>query len=205
MRWMTRDWIREAGGINGYGYANANPLNGTDRMGTAVGPALYFGYIAASALVAYTTSIWAQIASNGGDPLAVNQAQAGQWAITGAEMMAGGLLMTPISTAVRIGESGGVCVPDFIASPNGSIIRIPQGAEGPFPVMNGKGVMYTGGSGGFGLPKNISSVRIMDPKFGFQNGYVNYGSTQANGGWQSLSPITGKSVSPNDQWWHIPL
>jgi hypothetical protein len=33
MRWMTRDWIRESGGINGYAYANGNPLNGIDPEG----------------------------------------------------------------------------------------------------------------------------------------------------------------------------
>jgi RHS repeat-associated protein len=33
--WMTRDWIREAGGINGYGYNNGNPIMRVDPMGTS--------------------------------------------------------------------------------------------------------------------------------------------------------------------------
>jgi RHS repeat-associated protein len=36
MRWMTRDWIREAGGINGYGYVGGNPVNAIDPLGTTI-------------------------------------------------------------------------------------------------------------------------------------------------------------------------
>jgi RHS repeat-associated protein len=36
MRWMTRDWIREAGGINLYSYAGANPITHRDSRGTDI-------------------------------------------------------------------------------------------------------------------------------------------------------------------------
>jgi hypothetical protein len=63
---------------------------------------------------------------------------------------------------------------------------------------------FTGGSGGHGVDPGTENVRIMDPNGPNPNGYVNYGNTQDNGGWQSIDPYTGKPISPKDDWWHMP-
>jgi hypothetical protein len=88
----------------------------------------------------------------------------------------------------------------FIGQESGPSISVPEGATGPTPTQS-PGVQYNGGNGGNGLSGNVTDVRIMDGK----GGYVNYGSRQANGGWQSVNPYTGKAISPSDAWWHIPL
>lgn len=94
---------------------------------------------------------------------------------------------------------------DFVVTPAGEAIPVPEGASGPTPTANNAGVQYNGGSGGNGLAGNVTDVRIMDPKPYAPNGYVNYGSRQANGGWQSVNPYTGQAVGKMDSWWHILL
>ena len=89
--------------------------------------------------------------------------------------------------------------------PNGATIPIPEGASGPFPVNNGAGFQYNGGAGGNGLAFNVTDVRIMDPNALNPTGYVNYGSAQVNGGWQTVNPYTGQSVPSGSFWWHIPM
>jgi hypothetical protein len=97
--------------------------------------------------------------------------------------------------------------PDFIGTENGELIPIPRGAQGPSPAYNGKGIQYTGGSGGNGLADTASDVRIMDstppkpPSPGYPKGYVNY----TNAGNQSINPYTGQTVDKYSDWWHIGL
>ena len=45
----------------------------------------------------------------------------------------------------------------------------------------------------------------MDPTAQYPEGYVNYGSQQANGGWQTVNPYTGEAVGKADPLWHIPF
>jgi RHS repeat-associated protein len=97
--------------------------------------------------------------------------------------------------------------PDFVVTPNGDVIPIPEGATGPVDVSNpaGKttGFAYTGGNGGSN--GQVSNVRIMDPtpprgnSPGYPNGYVKY----ENKGLQGVDPITGRTL-PNSQS-HFPL
>jgi len=115
-----------------------------------------------------------------------------------------GIQLTGFNVEVE-GTSGAARTPSFVVTPAGEVIPIPQGASGPNPVVNGKGVQYNGGSGGNGLAANVTDVRIMDPTPYAPNGYVNYGSRQANGGWQSVNPYTGQAVGKTDSWWHILL
>ena len=90
--------------------------------------------------------------------------------------------------------------PSFIVTKGGEAIPIPEGVSGPYPTRNGLGFQLNGGAGGNGLAPNVTDVRIMD------NGYVNYGSRQADGGWQSVNPYTGKAlVGKSDPWWHAPI
>ena len=51
----------------------------------------------------------------------------------------------------------------FIGQQSGPSIVVPRGAAGPIPAWNGKGVQYTGGSGGPGLSPKVSGLRIMEP------------------------------------------
>jgi hypothetical protein len=94
--------------------------------------------------------------------------------------------------------------PDFVVTPSGDTISVPQGASGPFSTKN-PGFQFNGGAGGNGLADNVTDVRIMSPNSQSPTGCVNYGSQQTDGGWQSVNPYTGQSVSPRDPWWHIPI
>jgi len=91
--------------------------------------------------------------------------------------------------------------PDYVVSPNGDVVPIPDGATGPIPAQNGAGFRYTGGSGGSGLDPRVTDVRIMDPTPRYPNGYVSY----SNASGQAVNPFTGQTVSRSSSWWHIIL
>jgi len=95
--------------------------------------------------------------------------------------------------------------PSFLGQAQGPAIAVPQGSTGPVATVNNLGDMFIGGNGGNGLADGVNSVRIMDPNPLNPTGYVNYGSIQSDGGWQSVNPYTGSPISPNSPWWHIPL
>lgn len=92
--------------------------------------------------------------------------------------------------------------PDFVVTASGDVAPIPQGASGPYPTEN-PGAQYNGGSGGNGLAANVTDMRIMESTLRSPVGYVNYGSRQANGGWQTVNPYTGEPVPRKSPWWHI--
>jgi hypothetical protein len=103
--------------------------------------------------------------------------------------------------------------PDFIVSPDGVAIPIPSNATGPIPANNGKGIQFTGGSGGgAGLNSSVTSVRIMMPTDRMPSGYVVY----ANKDGQTVYPYNRPTIyghRPGDtlprtdfflaspQWW----
>ncbi|MHB1167440.1 MAG: RHS repeat-associated core domain-containing protein, partial [Carboxydocellales bacterium] len=113
------------------------------------------------------------------------------------------------SGLISLGTGGvkGVKGPNFVVTPRGEAIPIPNGASGPVPVINpaGKttGFGFTGGKGG--ANGKIDSVRIMDPTQprgnspGYPEGYVKY----ENATQQGVDPVTGKTL-PNSQS-HFPL
>lgn len=94
--------------------------------------------------------------------------------------------------------------PDFLVTSSGDVIPVPEGASGPFPTGN-PGFQFNDGLGGNGLADNVTDVRIMKTNLKNPSGYVNYGSLQKNGGWQSVNPYTGRPIQRSDRWWHIPI
>lgn len=136
--------------------------------------------------------------------------------IAGTELLGGGS-EDPIADAVVVGEiaaadaesavaaAEGGGATDFVVTSNGDVIPVPEGASGPNEVANSAGFQYNNGAGGNGLASNVTDVRIMDPTPQNPTGYVNYGSRQSNGGWQSVNPYTGQSVPTSSSWWHIPI
>ncbi len=130
---------------------------------------------------------------------------------TGVGIVAGGgvaaIGVSTVGGAVK-NSAAILSTPLIVVSPGGDAIPVPDGATGPTPTDNGKGVKYEGGQGGGnGLPPTVTGVRIMEPTQprgpspGYPNGYVNY----SNKGNQSVSPTTGKPVGKADPAWHIPL
>ncbi|QRP64036.1 RHS repeat-associated core domain-containing protein [Rhodanobacter sp. FDAARGOS 1247] len=61
--------------------------------------------------------------------------------------------------------TAGQQAPNFVVSPNGTAFPIPEGAQGPKPVINNSGnqtgISFTGGSGGSN--GQVSTIRIMNP------------------------------------------
>jgi hypothetical protein len=81
---------------------------------------------------------------------------------------------------------------------------VPEGATGPSPTTNSKGIQYTGGRGGSGLNKRVTAVRVMEPtkpgaKYSYPNGYAVY----MNSSGQTVNPYTGETIPPTDRWAHM--
>ena len=89
---------------------------------------------------------------------------------------------------------------DFIVTPKGETIPVPNGANGPLPVRSGSGMQYQGGAGGKGLDPRVTGVRIMDASK-TQGPRVSYNN--ANG--QRVSPSNGRTISNSHPDAHIPL
>lgn len=92
--------------------------------------------------------------------------------------------------------------PNFIASSNGEIVAVPDGAVGPTMADSGNGIQFTGGSGGRGLDPRVTDIRVMDPvttgKYTSPDGYVSY----SNAAGQTVSPVTGQTIGKSDPLWH---
>ena len=92
--------------------------------------------------------------------------------------------------------------PNFIASSNGEIVAVPDGAVGPTMAGSGNGIQFTGGSGGRGLDPRVTDIRVMDPvttgKYTYPDGYVSY----SNAAGQTVSPVTGQTIGKSDPFWH---
>ena len=86
---------------------------------------------------------------------------------------------------------------DFIATENGTVFVVPNGASGPGPVSTGDGFSYTGGSGGNGFSSNTTGLRLMDPvntgPYQYPNGY---GGLNNLG--QTVDPYTGRTIQRSD-------
>lgn len=70
---------------------------------------------------------------------------------------------------------------------------------------NGKGIVYDIPAGTEGLDSRVARVRVMDPvttgNYQYPHGYVSY----ENSAGQAVNPVTGKTISKKDPYWHIPL
>jgi hypothetical protein len=111
-----------------------------------------------------------------------------------------------VNSLASSGAFTGLSSTVFIVSPKGKIAIVPEGATGPSPTKNGKGVQYTGGEGGNGLDKRVTAVRVMEPikpgaKYSYPDGYAAY----MNASGQTVNPYTGETVPNTDPWAHIGL
>jgi len=75
-RWLNRDPIGYAGGLNLYGYVGNNPINLTDLSGLCPVCPLYGAYALAGALIGYYADTAIQLVENGGDIGALDGQQA---------------------------------------------------------------------------------------------------------------------------------
>lgn len=89
---------------------------------------------------------------------------------------------------------------NFVVTPTGEAIAIPKGATGPTAPLRGSGMVYEGGSGGYGMNNRVTGVRIMDANSN-QGRRVNY----MNKSGQTVDPSSGHTISNKDPRGHIPL
>jgi hypothetical protein len=89
---------------------------------------------------------------------------------------------------------------DFVVTEKGTAIPIPNSAIGPSNPKKGSGMVYQGGSGGKGMDKKVTGVRIMDAN-NKQGKRVNYMNKEG----QTVDPKTGRTISNKDPRGHIPL
>jgi hypothetical protein len=94
--------------------------------------------------------------------------------------------------------------PNFIVTPQVTTYPVPNGATGPDPADNGRGMQFQGGSGGNGMDPRTSGFRYMDPvtsgQYQYPNGYGSYNNASG----QTVNPYTGQTVAPSNPMWHIP-
>jgi hypothetical protein len=91
---------------------------------------------------------------------------------------------------------------DFVVNTKGEAVAIPDGAQGPLAPNKGTGMSYQGGSGGKGMDKKTTGVRIMDAN-SRQGRRVNY-MNNAKPTPQTVDPKSGKVISNKDPRGHIP-
>ena len=200
-RFLQPDPAGYVAGTNLYAYVNNDPLDNTDPSGQvkdAVTQGLSYAYNNPLQVAGIGLAIGATIVAplnSAALPEEIAGIEATAEVSEAAESEAG------LASTAGGGAPG---APDFVVTSGGDAIPVPQGATGPVPT-NSPGFQFNGGAGGNGLAPNVTDVRIMEPNAQNPTGYVNYGSQQSNGGWQSVNPYTGQSIPPSNPWWHIPI
>jgi RHS repeat-associated protein len=117
---------------------------------------------------------------------------------------------TPSTGGANPGTGSSSSGPNFVVTPNGDAITIPEGAQGPTAVINNDGLQtgdaYVNGQGGPGLSNQTMSVRIMYPKT-YGKGVLQPGgyAVYINGMGQKINPITGRTIPGGDIWAHFPI
>lgn len=84
----------------------------------------------------------------------------------------------------------------------------PQGRKAVAQADSGKGWFYSikpSEAKDNGLHRSVRFVRVMDPvttgPYQYPKGYITY----ANEAGQFVDPVTGKTLSKRDRYWHIPI
>ncbi|TGD57853.1 RHS repeat domain-containing protein, partial [Flavobacterium humi] len=109
----------------------------------------------------------------------------------------------PVTTETTNSSNTNMTSPNFVVTTGGDAIPIPEGATGPTQPMRGTGMVYQGGSGGFGMDPRTTGVRIMDANAN-QGSRVNY-MNNATPTPQTVNPATGRPISNSDPAGHIPI
>ena len=156
-----------------------------------------FDWSTVSACLAYGESVPLSAASPSRDlsdrPLSTSTTVV----LTGTRADAGNLIAADATTLA--GEDGlAQAAADFIVHPNGNVIAVPEGAAGPFPTINLRGIRFEGGAGGHGLDDSAWGLRIMDPTADYPGGYYSY-YNDLN---QTIDPYSGQTLSPSNPGWH---
>jgi RHS repeat-associated protein len=204
-RWLTRDPIGESTdhAANLYAYALGQPISTIDMLGLCGTPwDNLLNAIASNPWLAVAVIGTELLGGGPEDPLADAAVYAEIEAAEAEAVEAAAAEEADAAASAIEGVAPGA--PDFVVTSGGDVIPVPKGASGP-SLTDSPGFQFNGGAGGNGLAPNVTDVRIMDANAQNPTGYVNYGSRQVNGGWQSVNPYTGKSISPSNPWWHIPI
>lgn len=166
--YLQPDPLGIAAGSNLYGYAGGNPVTYADPDGRNM-VLLAFGGAALGAAV----DLSLQLGANGGQLACVDWNRTAGAAVLGA--LAGpsfraivALLSRQTTRQFLADESGAMPAqrptrgaPDFVVTPAGEAIPIPQGANGP-NMTRAPGMQFTGGSGGRGMNSRVTGVRVME-------------------------------------------
>lgn len=104
--------------------------------------------------------------------------------------------MSRSSNVVENITDGARASTDFVVTPKGDAIPVPTGASGPTPTR-APGAQYTGGSGGHGLDKKVTGVRVMEG-----TAHHRPRAVYSNASGQTVNPSTGRTVAKSDPMAH---
>lgn len=100
------------------------------------------------------------------------------------------------------------CLTGSIVGPQGETLWLPKGRKAVAQADSGKGWFYSikpSEAKDNGLHRSVRFVRVMDPvttgPYQYPKGYITY----ANEAGQFVDPVTGKTLSKRDRYWHIPI
>jgi RHS repeat-associated protein len=163
-------------------------------------------YLAEGNKVDAALSVAAMIPLAGTAATAVKFARTADKAITAAkaaDKVSDGSKMskavTKLENAAKGTKGNNSNATDFVVNSKGEAVAIPKGAKGPSSPQKGSGMSYQGGSGGKGMNKKTTGVRIMDANSN-QGRRVNY----MNKSGQTVDPKSGQTIPNKDSRGHLP-
>jgi hypothetical protein len=118
--------------------------------------------------------------------------------------VAGDALPALLGRACGVTSTAGRMVPQVLRVGDLKLPAVAKGSVGT-PTSTGKGMEYVIRRGTAELSDRVDSIRIMEPvtsgKYQYPNGYAVY----MNSSGQTINPVTGRTVTPNDPYAHVPL
>ncbi len=216
-RWTSVDPLADKyPGMSPYNYVGNNPINAIDIKGDSITPLARAivgddnqGFITTATTehrenapisAGFKDASYAILSAMGLN--VVDDLIFGSGPVTERLVNAASQILTPVPSKMPKvkGPLNGANKVDYVVTPKGETIKIPDGATGPTNPQKGSGMVYQNGSGGKGMDKRTTGVRIMDANQN-QGKRVNY----MNKDGQTVDPSTGRTISNKDKRGHIPL